>query len=81
MPVHNACFLHLIDYVPIMETGFEKYPCEICGKPSKNFVFAAHVCNNPECLEEARIRRGGPGGHMKRKAEGKPIIPIDLDKD
>ena len=22
---------------------------------------------------------GGPGGHMKRKAEGRPIIPQDLE--
>lgn len=64
-----------------MDTGFEDHPCQICGKPSKNFAFAAYVCENKECMEAARIERGGPGGHMKRKAEGKPIIPIDLDDE
>lgn len=64
-----------------MNTGFEDHPCQICGKPSKNFAFAAYVCNDKECMEAARIERGGPGGHIKRKAEGKPIIPIDLDDE
>ena len=39
----------------------------------------AFVCDDPECIEKARVARGGPGGHMKRKAEGKPIIPQDLE--
>ena len=62
-----------------MAINFEDYPCEFCGKPSTNVVFAAFVCDDPECIEKARIARGGPGGHMKRKAEGKPIIPADLE--
>ena len=40
--------------------------CEICGKPSTRFLFAAHVCDNDACIEKARERRGGPGGHKKR---------------
>ncbi len=61
-----------------MEFNLEDYPCEFCGKPSTNVVYAAFVCSNPECIEKARIERGGPGGHMKKKAEGKPIIPEEL---
>lgn len=63
-----------------MAINFEDYPCEICGKPSKNVLFAAFVCDNPDCIEQARINRGGPGGHMKRKAQGMPIIPEDLEQ-
>ena len=40
--------------------------CEICGKPSTRFLFAAFVCDNDACIEKARERRGGPGGHKKR---------------
>lgn len=59
--------------------NMEDYTCEFCGKPCKNIVYAAFVCDDPECLEKARIQRGGPGGHMKRKAEGGPIIPVELE--
>ena len=45
-----------------MAINFEDYPCEFCGKPSTNVVFAAFVCDDPECIEKARIARGGPGG-------------------
>ncbi|AGI84930.1 hypothetical protein MMALV_01740 [Candidatus Methanomethylophilus alvi Mx1201] len=38
-------------------------------------MFAAFVCDDPECVDKAYLARGGPGGHMKRKAEGKPIVP------
>ena len=31
-------------------------------------------------IQKARVARGGPGGHMARKAAGKPIIPEDLEK-
>ena len=61
-----------------MTINFEDYKCEFCGKPSTNFVFAAFVCDDPECIEKARIARGGPGGHMKRRAEGLPIVPDEL---
>ena len=40
--------------------------CEICGKPSTRFLFAAHVCDSDACIEKARERRGGPGGHRRR---------------
>lgn len=61
-----------------MALDFTGIPCEFCGKQSTNVVFAAFVCEDPECIEKARIARGGPGGHMKRKAEGKPIVPDEL---
>jgi hypothetical protein len=63
-----------------MAINFDDYVCEFCGRPCKNVVFAAFVCGDSECVEKARVARGGPGGHMKRKAEGKPIF-IDLDDD
>lgn len=63
-----------------MALNMEDYKCEFCGKTCKNIVYAAFVCDDPECLEKARLQRGGPGGHMKRKAEGGPIIPIELDQ-
>jgi hypothetical protein len=63
-----------------MSIDFNDYLCQFCGKTSKNFAFAAFVCDDPECVEKARLERGGPGGHMKRKAEGKPILP-DLPDD
>ncbi|NLL94416.1 MAG: hypothetical protein GX224_01465 [Thermoplasmatales archaeon] len=62
-----------------MAINFDDYDCEYCGKKCTNIVFAAFVCDDPECIEKARIDRGGPGGHMKRKAEGKPIIPEGLE--
>jgi len=63
-----------------MAINMEDYVCEFCGKPCKNIVFAAFVCDDPECLEKAYVARGGPGGHMTRKAQGKPIIPTDLEE-
>lgn len=41
--------------------------CEICGRPAKHFLFAQFLCDREECIEEARRRRGGPGGHQKKK--------------
>lgn len=64
-----------------MAIDFKDYKCQFCGKPSTNFVYAAFVCDAVECIEQAREERGGPAGHMKRKAEGKPILPDDLMKD
>jgi len=58
----------------------EDYQCQFCGKTATNFVFAAFVCGSDECIEKARIERGGPGGHMKRKAQGLPIIMDDEDQ-
>ena len=55
------------------------FDSEFCGKTCTNIVYAAFVCDSDECIEKARLARGGPGGHMKRKAEGQPIIPIDLE--
>lgn len=41
--------------------------CEICGKPAKRFLFASFLCDDEACIEKARERRGGPGGHQKKK--------------
>jgi hypothetical protein len=62
-----------------MAINFDDYNCEYCGKKATNVVYAAFVCDNPDCIEKARLARGGPGGHMLRKAQGKPIIPEDLE--
>lgn len=59
----------------------EKEKCRFCGRQAKHFAFAAFVCDREECMEKARIERGGPGGHMKRKAEGRSIIRIDEDEE
>jgi hypothetical protein len=59
----------------------EDYECQFCGKTATNFVFAAFVCDSEECIEKARVERGGPGGHMKRKAQGLPIVIDDADRD
>jgi len=64
-----------------MAINFSDYKCEYCGKTCTNVVYAAFVCDNPECIEKARLDRGGPGGHQKRKAEGRPIVPEDLIED
>ncbi len=64
-----------------MALNMEDYVCEYCGKPCKNIVYAAFICDDSECLEKARIDRGGPGGHMKRKAKDGPIILWDLKKE
>lgn len=42
--------------------------CEICGKPAKRFLFASFLCDDEACIEKARERRGGPGGHQKARA-------------
>ncbi len=60
-----------------VDMNIEDHKCQICGSPAKHFVFAAFTCYSEECIEAARKERGGPGGHMKRKAEGRPIIPLD----
>jgi hypothetical protein len=57
----------------------EKEKCQFCGRPAKYFAFAVFVCDSDECMEKARLERGGPGGHQKRKAEGKPIYPEDME--
>jgi hypothetical protein len=64
-----------------MTIDFNDYKCQFCGKTSTNFVYAAFVCDSDECIDKARVERGGPGGHMKRKAEGRPILPDDLKDD
>jgi hypothetical protein len=40
--------------------------CQICGRPATRFLFAAFLCDSEECVEKARVERGGPGGHKKR---------------
>lgn len=60
---------------------FSQYKCEFCGKTCTQVVFAAFVCDNPDCVEKAYLARGGPGGHMKRRAEGRSIIPEDIIRE
>ncbi|MCL1984427.1 MAG: hypothetical protein FWG58_03385 [Methanomassiliicoccaceae archaeon] len=64
-----------------MTMRIEDYECQFCGKTATNFIFAAFVCDSEECIEKAREERGGPGGHMKRKAQGLPILPDNIDED
>lgn len=61
-----------------MALDFNDYKCEICGAPCTQVAFATFLCNNPECEKAARENRGGPGGHMKAKAQGRPITPEDI---
>lgn len=58
----------------------EKEQCQFCGKPAKYYAFAAFVCDDDECMEKARMERGGPGGHMKRKVQGKLIMGIEAEE-
>jgi len=61
----------------------EDYDCQICGKKATQFVFATFCCADKTCVEKAMEERGGPGGHMKRKAQGLPIIfdSEEMDRD
>lgn len=45
---------------------YENKQCEICGAPAKNFMFGSFICNNTDCIEKAKILRGGPAGHKLR---------------
>jgi hypothetical protein len=57
-----------------MADWIESEKCQFCGKKAKQFAFAAFLCDSEECLDKAREERGGPGGHMKAKQEGRPIV-------
>ena len=62
--------------IEVLQCG---HSCTLTERPFFTvFPHIEHVCDDPECIEKARIARGGPGGHMKRKAEGLPILPDDL---
>jgi hypothetical protein len=52
----------------------ERHTCQFCGRPAKHFLFAAFVCDDEECIEKARLERGGPGGHIKKKLQEKGVI-------
>ena len=54
----------------------EKQKCQFCGRRARYFAFAAFVCDSDDCMEKAKMERGGPGGHIKRKIEGKSIMAI-----
>jgi len=47
----------------------ESYKCQFCGRPAKVFQFAAFICDDEECVEKAKLERGGPAGHQKAKRE------------
>jgi hypothetical protein len=57
----------------------EKEKCQVCGAQATQFVFAAFLCKNDDCVEKARLERGGPGGHMKNKHSA-PITRIEDEK-
>lgn len=61
-----------------MVLDFSQYKCEFCGAPCTQVLFAAFLCDKKECVDKAREARGGPGGHMARKAAGKSILPEDI---
>ncbi len=61
-----------------MALDFSQYKCEYCGATCTQVLFAAFLCDKKECVDKARDARGGPGGHMGRKAIGKSILPEDI---
>jgi hypothetical protein len=63
-----------LPHLPRMADWIESEKCQFCGKQAKQFAFAAFLCDSEECLDKAREERGGPGGHMKAKQEGRPIV-------
>jgi len=69
----------LINPTPSATMNMEDYDCQFCGKTATQYVFAAFCCASNDCVNKAMEERGGPGGHMKRKAQGLPII-IDPDE-
>lgn len=40
--------------------------CPFCGGEATRFLFATFVCGSEECVERARLERGGPGGHRNQ---------------
>ncbi len=64
-----------------MAIDFSQYTCEYCGAPCTQVLFACFLCDKKECVDKARDDRGGPGGHMKRKAQGKSIDPGDIIRE
>jgi hypothetical protein len=53
----------------LLGMDIEKEKCQVCGRPAKNFQFAAFICDREECVEQAMRERGGPAGHIKAKRE------------
>ena len=64
-----------------MALDFSQYKCEICGAVCTQVLFATFLCDKKECVDKARDGRGGPGGHMARKAAGKSIMPEDIIRE
>ncbi|MCQ2079348.1 MAG: hypothetical protein MJZ38_04750 [archaeon] len=64
-----------------MALDFDQYKCEICGAPCTQVLFATFLCSKKECEDVARDNRGGPGGHMARKAAGKSIDPESIIRE
>lgn len=64
-----------------MALNFGDYTCEYCGAPCTQVLFASFLCGRKECEDKARDARGGPGGHMNRKAAGKSIQPEDIIRE
>jgi hypothetical protein len=59
--------------------NIEDYDCQFCGKKAKQYCFAAFCCESEACVDKAREERGGPGGHMKKKAHPE-VIEISGDQ-
>jgi hypothetical protein len=60
-----------------MADWIESEKCQFCGKPAKQYAFAAFVCENDECVDKAREERGGPGGHIKAKMQEQNLIKFE----
>jgi len=45
---------------------FENKKCDICGAPAITYLFGSFVCGSEECVEKAKLLRGGPAGHKLR---------------
>jgi hypothetical protein len=58
----------------------EEEKCQFCGAQAEHFLFAAFVCGSEECIEKARLERGGPGGHMKDKQRQQELVRFEEEK-
>ena len=58
----------------------EEEKCQFCGAQAQHFLFAAFVCGSEECIEKARLERGGPGGHMKDKQRQQELVRFEDEK-
>ena len=57
---------------------FNDKKCEICGKPAKTYLFGSFVCGSEECIEKAKMLRGGPAGHKLKVVSVGSINPVKV---